>query len=226
VSSRSGAADVLEALGVRINLAPLEAERCLQRVGICFLFAPTYHPAMNHVAAVRRELGFRTIFNLLGPIANPANVRRQLIGVFSDHWLEPLARVLAHLGTEKAWIVHGRDGLDELTTTDTTHVVVLEDGKISRFDVRPESLGLNPVPLTALKGGTPEENAGAIRELLAGATGPFRDIVVLNSAAALIVAGKADDLPAGMVQAAAAIDRGHAKEVLMRLVAATERTVA
>jgi anthranilate phosphoribosyltransferase len=226
ISSRTGAADVLEALGVRIDISPHQAQECLRGVGLCFLFAPAYHPAMKHVAIVRRELGFRTIFNLLGPIANPASVRRQLVGVFSESWLEPLAKVLAQLGTEKAWIVHGRDGLDELTTSDATAVASLNDGHISRLEVNPEELGLKRVALAALKGGTPADNACAIRALFAGAPGPFRDIVLLNSAAAMIVAGRARELPEGIEQARQALDSGQAAQKLDQLAAATQRVAA
>ncbi len=222
MSSRTGTADVLEALGVRIDLEPQAAERCLREAGLCFLFAQTYHPAMKHVAAVRKELGFRTIFNLLGPISNPAGVRRQLLGVFSRDWIEPLAQVLARLGTETAWIVHGSDGLDEMTTTGTTHVAVLERGKVTRREVAPEDAGLTRAPLAALKGGEPAENAAALRALLDGAHGPYRDIVLLNAAAALIVAGKTAELKDGVARARDAIDSGRAKTALARLVASSQ----
>jgi anthranilate phosphoribosyltransferase len=218
MSSKSGAADVLEALGVRIDLEPREAEAMLRDTNFCFLFAPAYHTAMKHVAPVRRELGFRTIFNLIGPLSNPAGARRQLLGVFGREWLEPFAQVLAALGTEKAWIVHGSDGLDELTTTGVTHVAVLENGKIARREVSPEDIGLPRATLSQLKGGGAGENADAIRALLAGAKGAFRDIVLLNAAAALVVADKAGDLSAGARLAAQAIDSGRAGEVLARIV--------
>jgi len=217
MSSRTGAADVLEALGVRIDLEPPAAERCLREAGICFLFAQTYHPAMKHVAEVRRELGFRTIFNLLGPLSNPAGVRRQLLGVYSKDWLLPVANVLAKLGAEKAWVVHGSDGLDEMTTTGVSHVAVLDRGKISQLTVAPQDVGLEHASLAALKGGIPEDNADAIRKLLGGAKGAFRDIVVLNTAAALVVADKAGDLKSGARLAAEAIDSGRAGEVLARV---------
>lgn len=226
MSSRSGAADVLEALGVRIDLEPDAAEECLAEIGLCFLFAPTYHPAMKHVANVRRQLGFRTVFNLLGPICNPAQVKRQLVGVFSDDWTEPLAHVLRALGTEKAWVVHGADGLDEMTTTDTSNIVVLERGEISHESVTSEQFGLGRATLAELKGGTPQENAAAVRELLNRAKGPFRDIVLLNSAAALVVADKTVNLPGGIDIAAQAIDSGTANEMLARLAAATHRLAA
>lgn len=225
-SSRSGAADVLEALDVRIDLAPEAAQNCLDDVGLCFLFAPNFHPAMKHVAAVRRELGFRTVFNLLGPICNPARVRRQLLGVYATSWLKPLALVLRGLGTEKAWVVHGADGLDEMTTTDATSVCALAEADLTEFTVRPEEVGLARVPLERLKGGSAAENARAIRELFAGAHGPFRDIVLMNAAAALVIADKAANLRAGMVLAGEAIDNGGADAVLRRLAATTQKLAA
>jgi anthranilate phosphoribosyltransferase len=222
MSSRTGAADVLEALGVRIDLEPRAAERCLREAGLCFLFAQTYHPAMKHVAAVRRELGFRTVFNLLGPLCNPGGVRRQLLGVYSKDWLVPVAHVLQRLGAEKAWVVHGSDGLDEMTTTGVSHVAVLDRGKISSLTVAPQDVGLEHASLAALKGGIPEDNADAIRKLLAGAKGAYRDIVLLNAAAALVVADKAHDLKDGIAQAARAIDLGHAANALARLEAVSQ----
>lgn len=226
MSSRSGAADVLEALNVRIDLSPQAAEGCLAEIGLCFLFAPNFHPAMKHVAAVRRELGFRTIFNLLGPVCNPARIRRQLLGVYSARWLRPLAAVLQGLGTEKAWVVHGADGLDEMTTTTMTNVCALTGESMREFDVEPEELGLVRVPLDRLKGGSASDNADAIRELLAGAKGPFRDIVLLNAAAALVVADKVDTLQAGISLAGQAIDSGAAGAVLSRLALITQKLAA
>jgi anthranilate phosphoribosyltransferase len=217
MSSRTGTADVLEALGVRIDLEPQAAEYCLREVGLCFLFAQTYHPAMKHVAPIRRELGFRTVFNLLGPLSNPAGVRRQLIGVYSRDWLVPVAHVLAKLGSDKAWIVHGSDGLDEMTTTGVSHVAVLEDGKVSTMTVAPQDVGLEHATLASLKGGIPEDNADAIRRLLGGTKGAFRDIVLLNAGAALVVADVARDLKDGIAQAAKAIDSGAAANVLAKL---------
>jgi anthranilate phosphoribosyltransferase len=222
MSSRTGTADVLEALGVRIDLEPAAAEHCLREAGICFLFAQAYHPAMKHVGPVRRELGFRTIFNLLGPLSNPAGVRRQLIGVYSRDWLVPVAHVLAKLGTEKAWIVHGSDGLDEMTTTGVSHVAVLEDGRVSTMTVAPQDVGLEHAMLAALRGGIPDDNADAIRKLLGGARGAFRDIVLLNAAAALVVADVARDLKDGIAQAANAIDTRAAANVLARLEAVSQ----
>ena len=214
MSSRTGAADVLEALGVPINLNAEAARKSLMNPGFAFLFAPSYHPAMKNVAPVRRDLGFRTVFNLLGPICNPAGVRRQLIGIFAREWLEPVAHVLAELGTEKAWIVHGADGLDELSTTGPTRVAILEDGRVTMRDIVPEDAGIERTSLAALKGGTAEDNARAIRDLFSGAKGAFRSIVLLNAAAALIAAGQATNLKDGVAQAAEAIDKGRAAAAL------------
>ena len=214
MSSRTGAADVLEALGVPVALDAEAARESLFGPGFAFLFAPAYHPAMKHVAPVRRDLGFRTVFNLLGPICNPARVRRQLMGIFSAEWLEPVAHVLKDLGTEKAWVVHGEDGLDELTTTGVTRVAILERGQVRLVEVTPEDAGLPRTTLAALKGGTAEENARAIRDLLAGAKSAFRDIVLLNAAAALMVADKATSLADGAARAAKAIDSGAARKAL------------
>ena len=210
MSSRTGAADVLEALGVPIDCDPAAASKYLRKPGFAFLFAPAYHPAMKHVGPVRRELGFRTIFNLLGPICNPARVKRQLIGIFMEEWLEPVAHVLADLGTEKAWVVHGSDGMDEMTTTGVTRVAVLDHGQVSVREIAPEDAGLKRGSLAALQGGTAEDNARAIRELLAGAKSAFRDIVLLNAGAALVVADKAHSIAEGVALAAEAIDKGLA----------------
>ena len=214
MSSRTGAADVLEALGVPINLDAEAARKSLIDPGFAFLFAPSYHPAMKNVAPVRRDLGFRTVFNLLGPICNPAGVRRQLIGIYAPQMLEPVAHVLADLGTEKAWIVHGSDGLDEMSTTGATRVAMLEEGRVTVQDVVPEDVGLGRSTLAALKGGTAEENARAIRELFSGAKSAFRDIVLLNAAAALVVADEAKSLRDGVARASEAIDKGRAAVAL------------
>lgn len=214
MSSRTGAADVLETLGIPINLDAESARRSLVKPGFAFLFAPSYHPAMKNVGPVRRDLGFRTVFNLLGPICNPAGVQRQLIGIYARDWLEPVAHVLADLGTEKAWIVHGADGLDEMSTTGPTRVAMLEDGQVTVRDIVPEDAGIPRATLAALKGGTAEDNARAIRELLGGAKSAFRDIVLLNSAAALVVAGSASNLREGVARAAEAIDSGRAANAL------------
>jgi anthranilate phosphoribosyltransferase len=217
MSSKTGAADVLEALGVKIDVAPEVAERCLSEAGLCFLFAQTYHPAMKHVGPVRRALGFRTIFNLLGPLSNPAGVTRQLMGVFSEEWIDPVAETLRRLGTEKAWVVHGGDGLDELTTTTHTDVAALTAAGIEHHEIRPQDVGMEIATLAQLKGGSASENAAAITKLLDGERGAFRDIVLLNASAALIVADKAKNLRDGALVAAEAIDSGKAKATLARL---------
>jgi anthranilate phosphoribosyltransferase len=216
MSSRTGAADVLESLGIPIDSSPAVARARLLDPGFTFLFAPLYHPAMKHVAPVRKELGFRTIFNLLGPICNPAGVKRQLLGIFSDTWLLPVAEVLRDLGAERAWVVHGVDGLDEMTTTATTKVAVLDRGEITLREVTPEDAGLERTTLSALKGGSAGENAFAIRGLVEGVRNPFRDIVLLNSAAALVVAGSAKTVAEGVSLASEAIDTGRAANVLER----------
>jgi anthranilate phosphoribosyltransferase len=219
MSSRSGAADVLEALGVDIEMTPDRAARAMREAGIAFLFAQTYHPAMKYAAAVRRALGFRTIFNLLGPICSPARVTQQLVGVYSREWLVPLAHALRDLGAERAWVVHGKDGLDEITTTTTTSVAALEDGKVTEFEISLEQVGLKQSAPESLRGGSAEQNATALRRLLDGESGPYRDIVLLNSAAALVVGGRAAKLADGMTLAAESIDRGRARLALDKLVA-------
>ncbi|MBX2805071.1 MAG: anthranilate phosphoribosyltransferase [Hyphomicrobiales bacterium] len=222
VSSKSGAADVLEELGVNLQMTPEETERAIAEAGIGFLFAPAYHAAMRHAAPVRQALKLRTIFNLLGPLSNPAGAKRQLIGVFSAHWLEPMAESMHRLGAEHIWVIHGADGLDELSTTGPSQVVELKDGKLSSFEVTPEEIGLRRVKLDELLGGAPKESASSIRTLLDGQTGPFRDIVLLNAAAALIVAGKAENLKHGAEVASASIDEGKARTALERLIARGE----
>lgn len=224
ISSRTGTADVLETLGVKIGLDPKAAETCLKEANLCFMFAPAHHTAMKFVAPVRKELGFRTVFNLLGPICNPAKVRVQLLGVYDREWLEPVANVLAMLGLERAWVVHGSDGLDELTITGPSHVAVLENGKVTRRDINPEDAGFSRARVSDLVGGDARHNADAIVRLLDGAKSPYRDVVLLNAAAALMIAGKTKDLPSGVPLAAQSIDDGKAKTVLDRLVAASQRT--
>ena len=219
MSSKSGAADVLEALGVKIDLDPANAERVLRQTGIVFLFAQTHHPAMRHVAAARRAIGKRTIFNLLGPLANPAQVKRQLVGVFAEEWLTPYAEALRALGCERAMVVHGRDGLDELTTTDITYVATLADGVITRSKIAPEDAGLKRATLADLRGGVAADNAKAIQALFAGESGAYRDIVLLNAAAALMVAGRASDILSGMELARHALDNGAARAKLEQLIA-------
>jgi len=223
-SSRTGTADALAALGVNIDADMSLVQEALTRARICFMLAPRHHSAMRHVGPSRVELGTRTIFNLMGPLSNPAGARRQLVGVFARQWVEPLARVLGQLGTERAWVVHGSDGLDEITTTGPTHVAELKDGKVSSFEVTPEMAGLPRAAAANLKGADAATNAAAITELLAGRPGPYRDIVLLNAAAALVIAGKAADLKSGASLAAAAIDSGRAKAALAELVAITNRS--
>jgi anthranilate phosphoribosyltransferase len=220
LSSRAGSADVLTALGVNTDAEVSHVEQAIAEAGIGFMMAPRHHGAMRHVAGARVELGTRTIFNLLGPLANPASAKRQLMGVFAKDWVEPLAHVLGQLGSERAWVVHG-DGLDEITTTGPSQVAELRDGKVRCFEVTPEQAGLPKARLEELRGADAETNAQALRALLTGAPGPFRDIVLLNAAAALIVAGRADDLRDGVKQAAQAIDSGAADAVLGRLAAIT-----
>ncbi|MEZ5849375.1 MAG: anthranilate phosphoribosyltransferase [Hyphomicrobiaceae bacterium] len=222
VSSISGASDVLTALGVKVDVPPARVEQAIAQAGVGFMWAPMYHPALKHWAPVRAELGIRTIFNLLGPIANPAGVTRQVVGVFSRQWVEPIAHVLAGLGAEHVWVVHGHDGLDELTTTGSTDVAEVKDGKLVRvFEVTPADAGLPPAKLSDLKGGDAKVNAAAIREVLAGKPGPFRDIVLLNTAGALIVGGKAASLAEGVAMAARSIESGAAQAALDRLIAIT-----
>ena len=218
MSSKSGAADILEALGVRIDLEPAAAEQTLRETGIVFLFAQTHHPAMRHVAAARRAIGKRTIFNLLGPLANPARVKRQLVGVFAEEWLTPYAEALRALGCERAMVVHGRDGLDELTTTDITYVATLADGVISRSQIAPEDAGLKRAGLAQLQGGVAAENAKALVALFSGEKSAYRDIVLLNAAAALMVAGRAKDILSGMELARHALDNGAARAKLEQLI--------
>ncbi len=217
-SSRSGAADVLAALGVRLGLDPEGLERCLAEVGLCFMFAQSHHASMRHVAPVRVELGTRTLFNLIGPLSNPAGVKRQLLGVFSAHWLEPLTAVLGQLGSTRVWTVHGSDGLDEITTTGPTEVAALENGRIRRFTIDPRDFGVDLARPDDLKGGDPADNAAALQAVLDGAHTPYRDVAVLNAAAALVVAEAVSDLGEGVARASAALESGAAKGALARLV--------
>ena len=221
LSSKSGSSEVLEALGVKLALSPAALEKCINDVGIGFLFAPNHHAAMRHVGPTRQELGFRTIFNLLGPLSNPAGANRQLLGVFAKEWVEPLVHVLKKLGSERAWVVHGSDGMDELTTTGPSTVAELRKGEVTVFEVTPEDAGLTRAAPEDLAGGTPQENAEAMTALLDGAPGAYRDIVLLNTAAALMVANKAQDLREGADMAAMAIDDGGARSVLANLVKTT-----
>jgi anthranilate phosphoribosyltransferase len=218
-TSKSGAADVLGALGVNLDLPIETLEKAIMVAGVCFLMAPRHHSAMRNVAGPRVELApTRTIFNLLGPMSNPALVKRQLVGVFDRRWLKPVAEALGRLGLERALVVHGQDGMDELTTTTTSWAASLEDGKVTEIEIAPEQAGVQRATMAALKGGDAAHNADAIRAVLAGRRDAFRDIVVLNSAAALMVAGKAQDLKQGAEMATASIDSGKAKKALDTLV--------
>jgi anthranilate phosphoribosyltransferase len=217
VSSRSGSADVLERLGVPIESEPAAAGRALAEIGIAFLFAPRLHPAMREAMPVRRALGVRTLFNVLGPLTNPAGARRQLLGVFDDGLVETLAHVLAELGSERAMVVHGSDGLDEITTTGPTRVAELRDGAVTVYELEPRELGVERAAPEALAGGGPEHNAELMRRVLAGEPGPLSDITALNAAAALYVAGLASDLAAGLALARATISSGAVRAKLEQM---------
>lgn len=209
-TSRSGSSDVLHRLGVNLEPEFGVLEKSLNEVGIAFLFAPRHHPAMRFVAEVRRELKVRTIFNLLGPLTNPANVKMHMIGAVAPQWLRPMAEVLNRLGSERAWLAHGRDGMDEISTTCPTDIVELRAGEFRQFALSPEEIALPRATLADIKGGDPGENAEAILRLLNGERGAYRDIVIINAAAALVVAGKADDMPKAAALAGEAIDSGAA----------------
>lgn len=219
LSSRSGAADCLMALGVKIDLAPEGIARCIREAGIGFMFAPAHHPAMKHVGPTRVELGTRTIFNLLGPLSNPAGVKRQMVGVFSGQWVTPLAEVLRNLGSTHAWVVHGSDGLDEVTGTGPSAVAELKNGSVTTFQVSPSDVGLGLCQPGDLKGGDASHNATQLRAVLTGARNAYRDVAALNAAAALVVSGKARTLPDGFAMAMASLDTGAAAKTLDRLVA-------
>ncbi len=218
-SSLSGTADALQELGVNLDIDPATISKCISDAGIGFMFAQAHHSAMKHVAPVRADLGIKTIFNMLGPLSNPALVKRQLLGVFAAEWVEPFAEALRNLGSDSAWVVHGSDGMDEITTTGPSTVAELKDGRIRVFEVTPEEAGLPRASIADLKGGDPKENAAAIHRLFDGEACAYRDIVLLNAAAALIVSGKAASLKEGAVIAAKAVDSGAAKATLAKLVA-------
>lgn len=218
LSSKSGAADTLSALGVNLEIGPDQIARCISQAGIGFMFASMHHAAMRHVGPSRVELGTRTIFNLLGPLSNPAGARRQLLGVFAPKWLEPIAEVLRDLGSETVWVVHG-DGMDEITTTGITQVTALEDGKIRSFELTPMDFGVTPATLAELKGGDGVANAAALRSVLSGAKNAYRDISLCNAAASLVVAGKAETIADGMRLATRSLESGEAAAALERLVA-------
>jgi len=221
LSSKTGAADVLTALGVNIDCDFKLIEKAIAEAGVGFMMAPRHHGAMRHVGPTRVELGTRTIFNLLGPLSNPAGVKRQLLGVFAREWVEPLALVMGKLGSDRVWVMHGSDGLDEITLTGPSYVSELKDGKVTSFEIAPEDAGLSRVRFEELKGDDPTTNAVALRAVLNGAKGAFRDIVLLNSAAALMIADKVASLREGVAMAAEAIDSGKARQVLARLIEIT-----
>lgn len=222
LSSRSGSAEALQALGIRLDLGPDEIARCISEAGIGFMFAPNHHPAMKHVGPTRMEMGTRTMFNLLGPQSNPAGVKRYLLGVFDNEWVEPVAAALLANQAQAAWVVHGDSGLDELSTTGPSFVSQIRDGNLTAFEVTPEEAGLPRATLDDLVGGDPEHNAAELRKLLDGAKGPYRDIVLLNAAAAFIVAGKVETLKEGAALGAETIDSGKARATLDKLVAASK----
>src|SRR4051812_8071016 len=216
-SSRTGGADVYEALGIRVTAPPAVVERCLAEAGIGFFFAPTFHPSMRHAAPVRRELGIRTAFNLLGPLTNPAGATRQLVGVPRPEFTELMARALLLLGTKRAWVVHGADGIDELTTTGYTKISECRDGAVNTFYVHPSDVGLPKAAPGSLVGGDAAENAKIVTDVLAGMRGPARDVVLLNAGAGLFVAGVASSLEQGIARASDAIDSGEARRLLERV---------
>jgi anthranilate phosphoribosyltransferase len=218
-SSKAGGADVYEALGIRVTAQPATVERCLTEAGIGFFFAPTFHPSMRHAGPVRRELGVRTAFNLLGPLTNPAGATRQLVGVPRPEFTELMARALMLLGTERAWVVHGADGIDELTTTGYTKISECRDGTVNTFYLHPADVGLPKAPVGSLQGGDAQENARIIERVLAGTRGAARDVVLLNAGAALFIAAAAASVEEGIQQAAAAIDSGAARRTLDRMIA-------
>ena len=223
LSSKSGASDVLQSLGIDINLTPDRISECIREAGIGFMFAPSHHPAMKHVGQVRMELGTRTLFNLLGPQSNPAGARRYLLGVYAKEWVEPVAAALLANRAIAAWVVHGADGLDELSTTGPSFVAQIKDGNLTSFEVTPEQAGLPRATLADIKGGDPAHNAAALRGLLDGAPSPYRDIVLLNAAAALVVAARAGDLKDGVRLAADEIDSGRARQTLEKLISVSNR---
>jgi len=218
LSSRSGASDVLQALGVKLDLTPEQISRCIKEAGIGFMFAPAHHPAMKHVGPSRVELGTRTMFNLLGPQSNPAGARRYMLGVYDKAWVEPVAAALLANRAIAAWVVHGHGGLDELSTTGPSFVASIIDGNLTSFEVTPEEAGVARADIKDLKGADPAYNAGRMRTMLEGARDPYRDVVLLNAAAAFIVAGKVETLKAGAALAAEQIDSGRAKHTLEKLI--------
>jgi anthranilate phosphoribosyltransferase len=224
ITSKCGSADVMEALGVNINLPPTRLAACLRETGIAFLFAPAMHSAMKYVQPARRELRLRTVFNLLGPLTNPAHASAQVVGVYSADLVEKLAEALSELGLRRALVVHGRDGLDEITISGPTKIAEVRDGSVRSYEITPEEFGLQRAPLTQIAGGDAQQNAAIIRAVLEGERSPRRDVVVLNAAAALVAAGNADRIGEAVPLAAYAIDCGHARQRLQLLVEFTNRT--
>jgi anthranilate phosphoribosyltransferase len=224
LSSKSGAGDILSALGIKLDITPEQISQCIDAAGVGFMFAPQHHAAMRFVGPARVELGTRTIFNLLGPLSNPAGTKRMLIGVFDKSWVEPLAHVLKNLGSEAVWVVHGSDGMDEMTTTGATHVAELKNGSITTFDVTPDQAGLAIADIDDLIGGDPEYNAAALRALLEGKKNAYRDIVVLNVAAALVMCDRAENLDAAARKAEQAIDCGAAHNALKALILTSNKS--
>ena len=217
-SSLTGTADTLSELGVNLAITPEKAAQCVDEAGVGFLFAPNHHPAMRFVGPARKALGRRTIFNLLGPMSNPASTQRMLVGVNNDKWRHLMANAFANLGAKHIWVVHGVDGLDEITTTSETFISEVKDGKVTQFTLTPEAFGLKRNSIEALRGGHPADNAKALRGLLNGKASPYRDIVLLNSGATMMIAGKAKDIQSGIALAAKSIDSGKAKAALAKLV--------
>lgn len=218
VPPKTGSADVLEALGLQLELSDTAFRACLDQAGVGFLFARSYHSAMRHVAPIRQKLGIRTIFNLLGPLSNPAGAEYSVLGVYDRQWVTPMAEALKALGTRRAWVVHGLAGIDEISISGPTEVCEVTPDSVRHFQLTPSDAGLPVHPISTIEGGAPEENAAAIRDLLDGREGPFRDIVLFNAAAGLLVSGLVPDLPAGVARAAEAIDSGAARETLNTLV--------
>jgi anthranilate phosphoribosyltransferase len=223
VSSRSGSADVLEALGVNIGISPEAMAACLEEIGIAFLFAPALHPAMKHAIGPRKELAMRTIFNILGPLSNPASAQRGVFGVFSRDLVDTAARAMANQGAVHYFVIHGDDGLDELTTTTASHVAEIQDGEVKTYDIDPTKFGIPRCNPDDLRGGDPDDNAKALRKVFDGATGPHRDIIVLNAGAAIVSSGKADSLPDGIARAQESIDSGAAAQKLSALAEKTSK---
>ena len=221
LSSKSGAADALSELGINVMIEAAKVQTVLDSVGIAFMMAPMHHPAVKHVMPARQELGTRTVFNILGPLTNPAGVKRQLTGAFSENMLRPMAETLLSLGTTRAWLVHGSDGTDEIAISGPTRVVGVANGRIDEFEIHPSDAGLSERDFDEIRGGTPSENAAALRSLLDGDQSAYRDAVLLNSAAAIAISGDGDDLKEGVERAVESIDSGKAKQKLAELVKAT-----